>query len=407
MSGISSDSIEQNTPSSKPRFWCLGGTFSPTEQIQREIDLLENLVVKTGSPAEHEAMNLLRRQLESTSPQTSETFGHEAVRPRPSRLHFGFLSTPSLEIPRAYGGVGLMIDEPAVELIGRLSPRGVEPTIASRSASVAPGILQRIERIRNGVARQLGLEHDEIASIEVLSSPPQHVGLGVGTQLSLSVAKVVSCCAGRNVSAEDLAKITGRGQRSSIGIHGWKWGGLRVEAGKIAPGEMGPLVAGHSFPEDWNVLLVLPSLAPGKHGQVEEKAIKSHVLLSPDMTRILCENVLLRMLPALHERDIDSFGRALADYNRLVGQCFAAVQGGPYADPMIEAMIDWLGKKGIGGAQSSWGPTTFAIVQGEERTYRTGSELATHFGLTSKQWRVTSASKSSATLQWREPIDSN
>ena len=368
------------------------------ETIENELDRMMSPISKTGSTAEHHAFDLLRQQVKRESETSSRNRREVRVR-APSRLHFGFLSTPSPDVVRAYGGVGLMINEPAVEITGYACTAGTSPTIGPGSANISPGILKRVERIRNDVVSQLGLMPDEIPSIEIIYSPPEHVGLGVGTQLSLSVAKVISCCAGRSVCEAELAKLTGRGQRSSIGIHGWKSGGLTVDAGKTSPQETGPLVASHPFPTDWKVLVLLPSLAPGKHGEVEEKAIKTQVHIPAETTRLLSEIVLLRMLPAIVEKDIETFGLALANYNRLVGECFAPVQGGPYADPMIEAMIDWLGERNIGGAQSSWGPTTFAIIEGEENALLIGTELSSSFGLAPHQWRVTSVSNSGATFQ--------
>jgi predicted sugar kinase len=73
------------------------------------------------------------------------------------------------------------------------------------------------------------------------------------------------------------------------------------------------------------------------------------------------------MLPALAERDLDSFGEALYDYNRRCGAFFAPWQGGLFAHPRVAEVIAALRSariKGVG--QSSWGPTVFAIVLAEQ-----------------------------------------
>jgi len=366
----------------------------PSRRIKDELERLRVIIQKTGGENESRAMEILCRYLASKATRTSPEIRVRA----PSRLHVGFFSIGSTSITRAYGGVGLMIDEPAVELVGRLPDATGRDTVVGNVA--ATSITDRVARIRNDVSTQLSLDREKIPSIEIISSPPEHVGLGVGTQLSLSVAKILSHFAGRETdSIEDLARLTSRGRRSAIGIHGWKSGGFLVDSGKSHPNEIGRPIALRHLPSEWKVLVVHPSLPLGKHGEVEEKAINTQVHMSAETTRTLCENVLLHMLPAIEEKDIDSFGRALREYNRLVGDCFAPVQGGPYADPMIEAMIDWLGKQNIGGAQSSWGPTTFAVIEGEENAHRVGREMAKAFDLTALEWRVTNVSQAGAFIQ--------
>jgi predicted sugar kinase len=70
------------------------------------------------------------------------------------------------------------------------------------------------------------------------------------------------------------------------------------------------------------------------------------------------------MLPALVERDLDAFGEAVYDFNRLVGELFEPSQGGPYAHPHLEKLVRavrYANVKGVG--QTSWGPTIFAVVK--------------------------------------------
>lgn len=366
----------------------------PSRQIKEELEQLSVIVGKTGGPNETQAMEILSRHLDLKSFVAPTVLRVHA----PSRLHVGFFSIGGEDFSRAYGGVGLMIDEPAVELIGRAPfPPDRNSVIGE---GIATNIIDRVSRIRNEVASRLHLEPEQTPSIEIIASPAEHVGLGVGTQLSLSVAKIVSHFAGQqSISLDELTRMTHRGRRSAIGIHGWKSGGFLVDSGKSQPNEIGRPVVNRQLPPQWKVLVIQPPLPLGKHGEVEEKAINTQVNMPAETTHHLCEIVLLHMLPAIEEKDIDSFGRALRDYNRLVGNCFASVQGGPYAHPMIEAMIDWLGQRKVGGAQSSWGPTTFAVMEGDESAHQLGHDLAKAFDLTDHQWRVTSVSISGVKIQ--------
>ena len=46
------------------------------------------------------------------------------------------------------------------------------------------------------------------------------------------------------------------------------------------------------------------------------------------------------MLPALDRADCAAFGEAVYRFGRLAGECFAAVQGGPFANREIGRLID-------------------------------------------------------------------
>lgn len=203
--------------------------------------------------------------------------------------------------------------------------------------------------------------------IIVEDAPPEHAGLGVGTQLGLSVAKALAVETGHaDWLAPELARRVGRGDRSAIGIHGFDRGGLIVEGGKTSSEMISPLIGRFDFPTDWAIVLASPKPNTGWHGIREREAIAG-IRPSPAETAALCRLVLLNLLPALAARDFGAFGDALYEYNARVGDVFAPVQGGRYSSLAVESCIQrfrQLGVKGTG--QSSWGPTVFAIVPKEQ-----------------------------------------
>src|SRR5439155_14442556 len=122
----------------------------------------------------------------------------------PARLHFGLLSLPSADaqpafwpdvqgeaiIPaRHFGGVGLMVRAPALRIVvhgadrwsavgpladrALLCARTVSPALASFFQAPPPGPFH----------------------IEIEQAPPEHHGLGSGTQLALAVARAVTAAA--------------------------------------------------------------------------------------------------------------------------------------------------------------------------------------------------------------------
>jgi beta-RFAP synthase len=175
----------------------------------------------------------------------------------------------------------------------------------------------------------------------------------------------------------DLASLVGRGRRSALGIHGFAHGGFLVEGGKQSAEAIAPLVARMPWPEAWSVLLVIPRDLQGAHGVREADAFKSLGRTGPDLhrTETLCRLVLLGMLPALVERDLNAFGDALYDFNRRVGEMFAPWQHDLYAHPRVAALVRQLRAAGVRGVgQSSWGPTVYAVTA-SERAVAMGEHL--------------------------------
>src|SRR5262249_14312178 len=102
----------------------------------------------------------------------------------------------------------------------------------------------------------------------------------------------------------------------------------------------------------------------------------------PDATDVLCRLVLLGLLPAVVERDLEAFGEALYEFNRRVGESFAPVQGGPYAGPRVAELVAFVRGQGVRGVgQSSWGPAVFAVVGGEDRAADLAGRIRGRFGL--------------------------
>jgi beta-ribofuranosylaminobenzene 5'-phosphate synthase len=274
----------------------------------------------------------------------------------PSRLHFGLLGWGPLA-RRQFGGIGLMIDAPGIELIA-------EP---ASSWSVEGPLANRVEPLVRQIQKQMRQDGVTLpaARVRIVHAPREHVGMGVGTQLSLAAARVMLELAGVTEPAiDELARLTGRGRRSGIGLHGFQQGGLIVDGGRKRETEIPPLVARVPFPEDWSILIVQPPGPPGLHGSDEVRAFDELPPIAQDETDRLCRLVLLEILPAVIEHDLPAFGAALSELQSHVGACFAPAQGGIYASPIAAAIVDELKRLGfVGIGQSSWGPTLYAFTE--------------------------------------------
>src|SRR5262249_52443856 len=120
----------------------------------------------------------------------------------------------------------------------------------------------------------------------------EHVGLGVGTQLGLAVARLLAESWGKSFGIEELARRVGRGERSALGAHGFVHGGFLVDGGKAAETALAPLVARAEFPNHWRIVVVLPEAPAGLHGSTERAAFDRLCVKAP-FTNLLCRLVLL------------------------------------------------------------------------------------------------------------------
>ena len=323
----------------------------------------------------------------------------------PSRLHFGLFSIPgedrrlgnwpdldgSLTIPaRHFGGVGLMIDRPGIELT--VMPAETW-TAAGPSADRALGYAQRFCK---------ALHVQQAFEISVHRCAPEHVGLGTGTQLGLAVARGIATATGQpRLTTTDLAWAVGRGRRSAIGIHGFAQGGLLVEGGKpaaneVEPFELSPLLCLAPFPAAWRIVLILPAGIRGEHGNREVQAFDqlARSARDPRQTDAMCRLALLGMLPAIAGNDLEAFGEALYDFNRRAGEWFRPWQGGTYSHPRVAELVAALRRAGVKGCgQSSWGPAVFAVVASDEHAVEVEQRLIEEGAASAEEITVARASR--------------
>jgi len=273
----------------------------------------------------------------------------------PARLHLGFLDMNGSR-GRRFGSVGLTLDGPCVELS---SQRAASFAIAGEQSA-------RAERFANAVRSRFNLPDD--FQLTISRTIPEHVGLGSGTQLGIAVGIALARLYRLDVSVREIALVVQRGQRSGIGAAAFEVGGFLVDGGKGASDDPPPIVSRVEFPADWRVLLVLERATHGLHGELEIAAFQALPAFPETLASHLCRLMLMQALPALAEHDIQCFGSAIGELQRITGDYFAPAQGGRFASPAVAEALAWIESQGIAGVgQSSWGPTGFAIVAGEDR----------------------------------------
>jgi beta-ribofuranosylaminobenzene 5'-phosphate synthase len=311
----------------------------------------------------------------------------------PSRLHFGLWSLASGR-GRQFGGVGAMIDRPGLvvrlEQASELSAAG---PLAIRAAEFARRWLAFHERLPEAATLR--------ARITIERAPPEHAGLGTGTQLGLAVAAGLGALAGLpRASPQELAIAVGRGLRSAVGTYGFVQGGLVVDQGKL-PGEpIAPLDCRIDLPAQWRLVLIRPTGLAGLSGDDEMAAIADLPAVPPEVTERLIGLVRERLVPAAALADFAPFSESLFEYGRTAGQCFAARQGGPFNGPVLTKLVHVLRELGcIGVGQSSWGPTLYALQPSETAAQSFVQRLSATPGLPPLALEIAQPANRGATIQ--------
>jgi len=259
---------------------------------------------------------------------------------------------------RRFGGLGVMVDQPAVKLqiteADTLTATGPMTDAALKAAHAL------VKKDRTGAPPP--------CHIDIQSAPGRHAGLGSGTQLALAVAAGIRALAGAMpYSPEQLARAVGRGQRSAVGLYGFLHGGLIVEAGKLSDDEISPLVTRVSISPEWRFLLVRPRASEGLSGDAERLAFAQLPQVPASVTASMCREALLELVPAAIEQRFERFSESLFRYGQLAGSCFTSLQAGVYATEEVAATAQLLSDIGVKGvAQSSWGPTLFAVMPSQQ-----------------------------------------
>ena len=303
----------------------------------------------------------MHRDLPLTAPAPAGLSAPEAVRVQaPGRLHLGFLD-PAGSLGRRFGSLGLVIDGFSTTLTLRRAP-------ADRSSAADPAGEAELPRARRHLeALRAATGQTDPLHLHIARALPAHAGFGSGTQLGLAVGRAFAALHDLPLPTAEIARLTGRGLRSGVGIAGFDQGGLLLDGGPGADGAPAPVLARLVLPEAWRVLVVLDRRADGLHGDAERAALARLAPLPRASAAEICHEVLMRVLAGAASAEFEPFARGLSRVQEVLGGHFAPVQrAGAFASPAVGRLIGWIGRHTLAGTgQSSWGPTGFAVLPSE------------------------------------------
>ncbi|MBS7625669.1 beta-ribofuranosylaminobenzene 5'-phosphate synthase [Candidatus Bathyarchaeota archaeon] len=292
----------------------------------------------------------------------------------PSRLHICLIDMNG-DLGRVDGSLGVAIDKPNVFLSASMSGE-VEVTgdIEGRVEEMARRFLTKVKSGRG-------------VSIQVKETIPAHVGFGSDTQLSLAVATSISKLLNLNLTVYELAKIMGRGGTSGIGVAAFDKGGLILDGGhsfgenkekkdylpsSASDAPPAKVLLRYDFPEDWCFIVATPKVESRIHGGLEREIFKRLCPIPAVEVGMITRIILMKLLPSIIERDIETFGSGLTELQDL-GFAKAARN---LMHPATRECIRMMLEGGVYGAgQSSFGPTAYGLIKKNEQTRTLEAEL--------------------------------
>ena len=273
----------------------------------------------------------------------------------PARLHLGLIDMNG-DLGRMFGGLGVGIDHPNIVL----EAQNVDSFKVTGKETQLTTILAK--RFLSNYQIQPKVH------IHVAEAIPSHIGLGSGTQFSIAVAVALAKLFDVKASVPELAVSMGRARRTAVGTSIFEWGGFVVDGGKnLKTQAFPPLIYRQPFPTEWRFIVAVPNQKEGLSNSEENHAFEKLTVQPAEEVGQICRLIMLKLLPALAEHDIENFGDALTKIQILTGNHFAQAQGGTYSSPAAAECIEFMKKIGTHGVgQSSWGPALYAVVKQEQ-----------------------------------------
>ncbi len=140
-----------------------------------------------------------------------------------------------------------------------------------------------------------------------------------------------------------------------------------------------PLVARHELPERWRFLVAVPSAAVPlvrEYKDREAEILESMPPPPPGLAERLSRLLLLKLLPAAVEGDLETLLEALTEFNGGLGsEYWSSRQGGAYCCPLAGELVGLLKQLAGGAAQSSWGPAVYTIFASSWEAARAASTV--------------------------------
>lgn len=287
----------------------------------------------------------------------------------PSRLHMSLIDL-SGAYGRIDGGIGLTLKDPNFVLFGEPIEKGIQIEFSDSvvDKNIIAECSDKITDAANKIIDYYGVESGFYFKVNEGYMP--HSGLGFGTQVGLSTAKIISEYEAKPSDSLKLSTIIGRGGTSGIGTFAFDNGGFIVDAGRnkkekdsflpSSASKVHPplLFSNFDFPDEWEVLVVILNGSDAVSGNKEVNIFQSYCPLPKVEVMEVSHLIFMNMIPFLLEKNLPAFGRSIDEIQKLG---FKKIEVELQTDKIKDLMnkMREVGAYGVG--MSSFGPTVYTI----------------------------------------------
>ncbi|KLN62172.1 hypothetical protein WH96_01155 [Kiloniella spongiae] len=286
----------------------------------------------------------------------------------PSRVHVSLIDLGDAT-QRKYGGIGFALNSPCTEV-----------EISHRRDGIS---FQGFEYLDNFQKQDLNTLVEKFAidqqlagfNIKFCSAPVPHSGFGSFTSLALCIGLLINKFFSLNLEIEELQKLTGRGGTSGVGIHSFFSGGVVVDAGQkrttdstFSPSSFSkkalPSLKVQTIlaPSSWRVALLIPAQGECIYGEYEKNFFEKNTPIPKGDVLDVMASVYHGLIPAIINRDIDTFKEALTTIS-TTGFKRREIVNQPNQVGLLIKKLNQI--DGVASGMSSMGPLIYAIFEEE------------------------------------------
>lgn len=281
----------------------------------------------------------------------------------PSRLHFSLIDLNG-EIGRVDGGFGVALQNPNFKIF-------IEKADNTEIKTANINSYNNILEILNIIKQKFEIKNEY--KIFLKSEIPEHSGFGSTTQLRLGIASGILKLNEIFLSVYEIAEIVKRGGTSGIGIKAFESGGFIVDIGhkfgkgkekesflpsSVSNAKPPKILFRYDFPSDWIFVCALADRNK-IYSQKEIEIFKKYCPIPKNEVEKLSHLLLMKILPALIEKDIEDFGDGLKNVQNLGFKRIEVEISG------TKKLINELSKISYGAGLSSFGPCVYALAKGK------------------------------------------
>lgn len=275
----------------------------------------------------------------------------------PARIHLGFLELDQT-LPRFFGSIGLTVSNFSFEV--HIS-KSKNLSIVTEHKNLKKKTIEIFLKFKKKY-------NVKFCKINIKKIIPSHVGLGSGTQFSLTIGYLISKLNNLNISIDEIALFLNRGNRSGIGVQSFKQGGFTVDIGKKKGTNNLPLkLMNIKWPRDWKIILLFDLKGKNIFGENEIKKFKEVNKRYRSSFNYNYSTLFLKILPGIIEKDFKNFAEGIQLIQSNMSEIFYK-NSKKFSSRDINYIFDYLRTKKITGfGQSSWGPTGFIFCENSKK----------------------------------------